>query len=239
VRKGVDTITSPRASHAILKGRIRESEAFIVVGLAFTIAALLGVYLIIERGWPILVLGLLALVGGWGYTAPPLQYKYRTVGLPLVFILMGPLMVVGSYYAVTGLWSWQALALSVPVGLLVTAILHGNEWRDITDDARMGSATLSIRFGRRAAYYTYISLVVGAYMALSISVLFEWLPPATLLAMLSMPLLVRQLRDAELGVTGQQRAIAKIDLETAQLHAAFGALMVLGLLLPVFVPRFA
>jgi 1,4-dihydroxy-2-naphthoate octaprenyltransferase len=239
VRKGVDTITSPRASHAILKGRIREGEAFAVVGVAFGIAALLGIYLIIERGWPILALGLIALVGGWGYTAPPLQYKYRTVGLPLVFMLMGPLMVVGSYYTITGLWSWQALALSVPVGLLVTAILHGNEWRDITDDARMGSATLSIRFGRRAAYYTYISLVVGAYMALSISVLFGWLPPASLLAMLSMPLLVRQLRDAELGVTGQQRAIAKIDLETAQLHAAFGALMVLGLLLPVFVPRFA
>jgi hypothetical protein len=57
--------------------------------------------------------------------------------------------------------------------------------------------------------------------------------------MLSMPLLVRQLRDAELGVTGQQRAIAKIDLETAQLHAAFGFLMVLGLLLPVLVSRFA
>jgi hypothetical protein len=57
--------------------------------------------------------------------------------------------------------------------------------------------------------------------------------------MLSMPLLVRQLRDAELGVAGQQRAIAKIDLETAQLHAAFGLLMVLGLLLPLVIPGLA
>ena len=39
---------------------------------------------------------------GWGYTAPPLQYKYRALGLPLVFLLMGPLMVVGGYYAMTG-----------------------------------------------------------------------------------------------------------------------------------------
>jgi 1,4-dihydroxy-2-naphthoate octaprenyltransferase len=148
-------------------------------------------------------------------------------------------MVTGGYYAVTGIWSWQALVLSVPVGLLVAAILHGNEWRDITDDARMGMATLAIRYGRKAAYYGYISLVVGAYMTLSLAVLLGWLPPASLLAMLSMPLLVRQLRDAELGVTGQQRAIAKIDLETAQLHAAFGFLMVLGLLLPVLVSRFA
>jgi 1,4-dihydroxy-2-naphthoate octaprenyltransferase len=239
VRKGVDTITSPRASHALLKGRIGEREAFAVIGVAFLLAALLGIYLIAERGWPILALGLIALVGGWGYTAPPLQYKYRAAGIPLVFMLMGPLMVTGGYYAVTGIWSWQALVLSVPVGLLVAAILHGNEWRDITDDARMGMATLAIRYGRKAAYYGYISLVVGAYMTLSLAVLLGWLPPASLLAMLSMPLLVRQLRDAELGVTGQQRAIAKIDLETAQLHAAFGFLMVLGLLLPVLVSRFA
>lgn len=239
VRKGVDTITSPRASHALLKGRITEREAFLVVGTAFLLAALLGVYLIIERSWPILVLGLIALLFGWGYTAPPFQYKYRAVGIPLVFTLMGPLMVTGGYFAITGEWSWRALALSVPVGLLVAAILHGNEWRDITDDARMGMATLAIRYGRKAAYYGYVSLVVGAYMTLSVAVLLGWLPPASLLAMLSMPLLVRQLRDADLGATGQQRAIAKIDLETAQLHAAFGFLMILGLMLPLFVPGIA
>jgi hypothetical protein len=39
------------------------------------------------------------------------------------------------------------------------------------------------------------------------------------------------LRSADLGIAGQQRAIAMIDLETAQLHAAFGALLVVGLVL--------
>jgi 1,4-dihydroxy-2-naphthoate octaprenyltransferase len=231
VRRGVDTITSPRASHALLKGRLSEREAFVMLGLAFALAAALGVWLIIERGWPIVALGLLGLVAGYGYTAPPFQYKYRALGIPLVFLLMGPIMVVGGYYAVTGIFSWQALALSVPVGLLVAAILHGNEWRDISDDARMGMATLSIRFGRNAAHYGYVSLVVGAYLALSVAVLMGWLPTMSLLAMLSMPLLVRAIRASELGATGQQRAIAKIDLETAQLHASFGLLLVLGLVL--------
>ena len=36
------------------------------------------------------------------------------------------------------------------------------------------------------------------------------------------------------SMAGQQRAIAMIDLETAQLHAAFGFLMVLGMLLATF-----
>jgi 1,4-dihydroxy-2-naphthoate octaprenyltransferase len=234
----VDTITSPRASLALLKGRIGEREAFVIVGLSFALATLLGVWLILERGWPILALGLIGLVGGWGYTAPPMQYKYRAVGIPLVFTLFGPLSVVGAYYAITGTWSWQALALSVPVGLLVAAILHGNEWRDISDDARMGMASFSIRFGRRAAYYAYISLVVGAYVTLSLGVFLGWLPKESMLAMLSLPLLVRAIRASELGASGQQRAIAMIDLETAQLHAAFGFLMVLGILLALYLPTF-
>jgi 1,4-dihydroxy-2-naphthoate octaprenyltransferase len=231
VRKGVDTITSPRASQALLKGRLTEKEAFALVAVAFALATIIGVWLIIERGWPVLVLGLLGLLGGWGYTAPPLEYKFKAAGIPLVFLLMGPLMVVGAYYVITGQFSWQALVLSIPVGLLVAAILHGNEWRDITDDARAGMATLSIRYGRRAAYFLYISLVVGAYLALTVAVMFGVLPPTSLLAMLSLPLLVRAVRAAELGVSGQQRAIAMIDLETAQLHAAFGLLLVLGLIL--------
>jgi len=231
VRKGIDTITSPRASHALLKGRLTEREAFGVAFSAFLLAAVLGGWLIAERGWPVLLLGLAGLIGGAGYTMPPLQYKFRALGLPLVFVLMGPLMVVGAYYVVTGAFSWRALVVSIPVGLLVTAILHGNEWRDIGDDARAGMATFSIRAGRRAAHIGYVSLVVGAYLALAMAVAAKALPPLTLLAMLSLPLLVRAIRASELGAAGQQRAIAMIDVETAQLHAAFGSLLVLGIAL--------
>lgn len=231
VRKGIDTITSPRASHALLKGRLTEREAFAVALFAFAASAGLGVWLIAERGWPVLLLGLAGLVGGAGYTMPPLQYKFRALGLPLVFLLMGPLMVVGGYYVVTGTFAWRAVVLSLPVGLLVAAILHGNEWRDISDDARAGIATFSIKAGRRAAHIGYVSLVVGAYVALSMAVATKALPPLALLAMLSLPLLVRQIRSSELGASGQQRAIAMIDLQTAQLHALFGGLLVLGVAL--------
>jgi 1,4-dihydroxy-2-naphthoate octaprenyltransferase len=70
---------------------------------------------------------------------------------------------------------------------------------------------------------------VGAYVALAMAVATKVLPPLSLLALLSLPLLVRAIRASELGAAGQQRAIAMIDLETAQLHAAFGFLLVAGL----------
>jgi 1,4-dihydroxy-2-naphthoate octaprenyltransferase len=231
VRQGIDTITSPRASHAIVKGRMTERAAFLAAGVAFALAVLVGVFLLVLRGPAIAVLGILGLVGGWGYTAPPLRYKYRALGVPLVFLLMGPLMVVGSYFAVTGAWSLEALILSVPVGLLVAAILHGNEWRDIGEDTRAGIVTLSSRIGREWAHYGYVALVLGAYITLGLSVAFGLLPAGLLLAILSLPFLAQVVRSAELGASGQARAIAMIDLQTARLHLAFGAFLVLGILL--------
>jgi 1,4-dihydroxy-2-naphthoate octaprenyltransferase len=231
VRQGIDTITSPRASHAIVKGRLTERSALMTAAIAFALAVVVGVYLVVLRGPAIVVLGLLGLIGGWGYTAPPLQYKYRALGVPLVFLLMGPLMVVGTYFAVTGQWSLDALILSVPVGLLVAAILHGNEWRDIGEDTRAGIVTLSSHVGKDWAHYGYVALVLGAYITLGLSVAFRLLPPATLLAIVSLPLLAQVVRSAELGACGQARAIAMIDLQTARLHLAFGALLVVGVLL--------
>ena len=236
VRKGIDTITSPRASHAILKGRIGERGAYAFALAAFGAAALVGVALIAARGLPIVALGVAGLAGGYFYTAPPFEYKFRALGLPLVFLLMGPLMTVGSYYAVSGAWSPAALVLSLPIGLLVAAILHGNEWRDIREDTRAGIVTMSSQIGREWAHFAYLGLTLGAYIVLALAVVAGALPSSTLLAILSLPLLVVVVRAAELGASGQARAIAMIDLQTARLHAAFGLLLVAGVVLAA-VPR--
>ncbi len=231
VRRGTDNITSPRASHAILKGIVSEREAFVIALIGFALATAVGVLLILARGWPMLALGVLGLLGGYFYTAPPFEYKYRALGVPLVFLLMGPLMVAGAYYAVSGTFVWQTLVAAIPVGLLVAAILHANEWRDIAEDARLGARTLSSVIGGRRAYSLYLSLVVGAYLSVAVAVLLGALPLGSILAVLSLPAFVSVLQASALGATGQPRAIAMIDLKTAQLHLAFGAFLALGLAL--------
>ncbi|MGC8633808.1 MAG: LLM class flavin-dependent oxidoreductase [Candidatus Limnocylindrales bacterium] len=234
VRQGIDTITSPRASHAIVKGRVSEHGAYALAIGAFALATLLGVALIIARGLPIAVLGILGLAAGYFYTAPPFQYKYRALGVPLVFVLMGPIMTLGGYFAASGSWSLNALVLSIPVGCLVAAILHGNEWRDISEDTRAGIVTLSARIGKEVAHYAYLGLILGAYMTLAIAVALRLIPIGALLAILSLPFLAQVLRSAELGASGQARAIAMIDLQTARLHLAFGSLLVIGVAISVY-----
>jgi len=229
VRHGIDSITSPRMSMAILKGRISERDAFVVAWSGFILALLMGIFLLVQRGWPIVLLGLIGFIGGYFYTAPPFQYKYRALGLPLVFLLMGPLMVGGSYFAVTGTFDPNVLIVSLPVGLLVTAILHGNEWRDVAEDTRHGFTTFSAQVGREAAHWVYVMLILGAYVAVGLAVMVGALPTLALLTLFSLPLVALILRDAERGAEGHLRAIAMIDLMTARLHSAFGVLLLVGL----------
>lgn len=229
VRGGVDSITSPRASLAVLKGRLSEHQALAYAVTALALAVGLGGWLIAARGWPVTLLGIAGLLGGVGYTAPPLRLKYRALGLPVVFILMGPVMVEGSYYVVTGRLDLAGFVVSLPIGCLVTAILHGNEWRDIADDARVGVSTLAIKIGGRRAYFAYLGLVLGAYLALVCEVLAGAVPTDAIAAALSLPLLVRVVLAAALGARGERRPLTTIDLSTAQLHALFGALLVAGL----------
>ncbi len=231
VRNGVDSITSPRASQTLLKGRIKESEAFKLGIFIFGLASLLGIGMAFVRGWSVIVLGVLGLIACYGYTAPPFQFKYKAAGIPLVFTLMGPLTVIGAYYVITGTWDINAFIVSIPIGLLITAVLHGNEWRDIADDARYGVGTFAAQIGRRWSFLAYVGFITAAFLSVVIAVLFRDLPVTSLLALFSLPLLVRSVQASAMGINGQQRAIAKIDIETAQLHAVFGMLLVIGLAL--------
>lgn len=231
VRKGIDTITSPRASHAVLKGRFTEAGAYRFALLLFATGIALGLYLVYLRGPLLLGLGVIGVLGGYGYTAPPFEYKYKALGVPIIFTMMGPLTVIGSYVAVSGAWNPNALVLSLPIGFLVAAIVHGNDWRDISDDTRAGIQTISSLMGRYWARYAYLGLLLCAYASLGVAIAVRALPATTVLALFSLPFLAQVIGSAELGAQGQARAIAKIDLETAHLHLAFGSLLVAGLLL--------
>jgi 1,4-dihydroxy-2-naphthoate octaprenyltransferase len=235
VRQGIDKITSPRASHALVKGALTEREAFVLAFASFGLVILIGLVLIALRGPLMLAFGILGLVAGYGYTGPPFQYKFHALAVPLVFLLMGPIEVVGSYFAISGRFDSVALVASLPIGLLVAAILHANEWRDISEDARTGIATLSAAIGARRAHYLYMGLVTGAYLTVGIAAMGHLLPVSSLLVILSLPMFISVVRAAEFGASGQVHALSLIDLKTARLHMIFGFLLALGLALARYV----
>ncbi len=135
-----------------------------LVGLAlFGLAGLVGLFIAWRTGWPVLILGLVGFLGGFFYTGEPLNYKRRGLAVPLVFFLMGVIMISGSYYAVSRDFSWDIAAISVPVSFLVSLILLANELRDFEADTRYGIRTLTVRIGYSRAVILYCVLLLLAY----------------------------------------------------------------------------
>jgi 1,4-dihydroxy-2-naphthoate octaprenyltransferase len=175
---------------------------------------------------PIVVLGLVGLLGGFFYTGKPFGYKYRALGDLGIFALFGPLMVLGAFIVQTGQFDWMPLLIALPIGFLVTAILHANNLRDMPFDSRAGIRTLALVAGRGGSRAIYALLVIGAYamvVGFSVTGVVSWF---ALIAFLSAPIAARNLKLVMRASDPKELAMA--DVMTAQLHMVFGLLMTVG-----------
>ncbi|WP_210396599.1 prenyltransferase [Motiliproteus sediminis] len=139
------------------------------IGLGlFVVVGLLALPLLWHAGWPLLLLALIGLVGAIGYTQEPINYKRRGLGVPLVFWLMGVLMVCGAYLAVAGSWRDDLWWRSLPVACLTALLLLSNELRDWEEDSERGIRTLCVRWGYEVGRSIYLSLL-GASLLLPLA----------------------------------------------------------------------
>ena len=128
--------------------------------LAILTASAIGLWFVWLRGWPMLLLGVLGVLGGWSYAAGPANFKARGLGVIAVFFLTGVLMVGGAYYAMLGSVSAQVLWLSLPFSLFASLLLLSNELRDFERDRRDGHRTFTVRFGYDRGVLLYRLLVL-------------------------------------------------------------------------------
>lgn len=232
--KGVDRDETYGSSRVLTEGLLTPRQLLAAGILLFAVGFSLGLLLVAVRGWPIFILGVIGLLGGWFYTGGPVAYKYVALGDILVFILMGPLMVIGSYLALTGGFNLTVFYASLPVGCLVAAILHANNLRDIPHDARANIRTMAMVLGVPAAKAIYVGLVVGAYLVVAVMVLARLVTPLALVVLLTLPLAVRNVKAVLASVPGDPESIAMGDVMSAQLHLAFCALFGLSIFVGTF-----
>lgn len=146
------------------------------IGLAcLALATGIGLVLVALRGWGLLVIGILGLAGAIAYTTEPFNYKRRGLGVALVFWLMGVLMIVGSYMALTGAPSWRVFWHSLPLSFLISALLLANEIRDVERDRSNRIRTLSVRIGLKSARRLYWVLIACSYGFSGVYAAMGWL----------------------------------------------------------------
>jgi 1,4-dihydroxy-2-naphthoate octaprenyltransferase len=234
-KKGVDSKETQGSSKVLPFGLMRPGEILAGSIVLWIIGIALGLWLVYLRGTPILILGIVGFIGGVFYTAKPIGIKYRALGVPWVFTLMGPLMVLGAYVAQGLPFSWHVIWISLPIGFLVAAILHANDFRDIEDDARAGFATVSGAVGRKVAAVEYYFMLAGAYISVIIMVAYKVLSPWALVVFLTVPVALKLVTIIRPNADNSNPAMAMVDVQTAQFHFLFGLLLAVSLVLNKFV----
>jgi len=233
-QKGVDRVDTYGGSRVIVDGLLSPKQVFWGSVILFVSTLCIGLVFVVIHGWPILLLGLIGILGGVFYTATPVGYKYLGLGDLLVFILMGPLMVIGSFYVLTGTFQYKVLWISLPIGFLVAAILSANNLRDVLHDTQAGIKSTASVLGFRWARLEYSMLVLGAYITTLIMMAFGILPLWSLLTLLLIPLAVKNIKAALSSVSDKPETIAALDIQTAQVHLLFGILLMISVLLGAF-----
>lgn len=167
--KGVDT-GKRMGPRRLVQGGLVSPEKMRKVTLGiFSLAALLGVYLMLVGGWQIGVLSLAAILFGYLYTGGPFPLGYLGLGDLFVLIFFGPVATGGVYYLLAGKLSATAILAGFPPGLLSTAILVMNNLRDYETDKKANKKSLPVRFGMEFGKWEFaFSIFLGALIPLVI-----------------------------------------------------------------------
>lgn len=187
--KGTDTVENHTRSPELVTGAISPKQALYAAGACMLVVAVCGLLFIWHMpDWNtrlgMLLFGVAGLGGAAMYTVGA-SYKYHGLGQAGVFVLMGVLMPLGTYYTMAGTVNWDVLLLSLPNAFAITAVLAGNEVRDYYSDKEAHAGTLSGRMSYRNAMGLYLAEVVAAPAILLVLVACGTVPWPCLLALVS------------------------------------------------------
>ncbi|HLI45993.1 MAG TPA: prenyltransferase, partial [Geobacterales bacterium] len=188
-KNGLDSKSYFRAQympHPILDGLVSERGLINMIIIHYVIAATFAAYLAMIRGPLIVVFTLLGIFFGYAYQAGP-KLKYIALGEISTFIVWGPLMVGGSYFAITGSLDLNVFLISIPYALMVMLILFGKHIDKYESDKKLGVKTLPVVIGIENAKKVSIFIGLLSYIFIMIFIVLRLLPLTTSIIFLTIP----------------------------------------------------
>ena len=193
--------------------------------ILFVVGVLIGVSIALLSG-PVLWI-----IGGVGVLLTILYsfLKHHALGDLDIFIIFGVLPVIGTAYAVTGVLHWDALVLSLPIGIITVSVLHANNTVDIVSDGAAGIKTFAMLIGGKASSILYSVYMVIPFLCVIGAVAVGRLHPMALLCLVAAIPAWKNLKQAcgydKLGI----EALKGLDQGSAKLQMAFSVLLSAGL----------
>ncbi len=225
-KRGADTEDRLGPPRMVSLGVISSKQMWTATWLMIGVAAIAGIALTVIAGPLVLIIGVASIVAMLGYVGGPVPYGYRGFGEVFVFVFFGLIATVGSRYVHDMTVPLTAWLLAVPIGMLVTAILVVNNYRDIDTDRAAGKRTLAVILGRERTKTLFALLVYGAYPLIVLFAMAGWTPRATLFAALLTPFATAPVRIVYAKTEGAA-LIRSLQL-TGKLHLWTGVVLAAG-----------
>lgn len=227
-KHGFDTADRLGPLRVTQSGLLQPASVKKAMIIVLCVAGATGLLLAVIAGWPVLAIGLTCILAALAYSGGPFPLASHGLGDLFVFIFFGLVAVCGTYFVQTGNLTVQVVQYSIPIGLLITAILVINNLRDIPTDLKTGKNTLAVKIGQQATRMEYLVLIMGAYVLPALWFLSRKFPIWILLPLLSLPMaavLVNKVRDAD------GAALNPVLGGTASLSLAYSLLLAVGIVL--------
>ncbi|MGK2964784.1 MAG: 1,4-dihydroxy-2-naphthoate octaprenyltransferase [Tepidiformaceae bacterium] len=234
-KKGADNENSLGPRGFLMRGVVPPKAVLAAGLLCFAAGITIGLILCATTSWSLLWLGVASVAAGFLYTGAPIHLAYIALGELTVFFFMGPVIVLGAYFVQTETWAWEPIVAALPIGFLVTAVLHANNLRDIDNDRATGKRTLATLLGRERAQVEMYLLFAGCYVSLLIAAAVGAIPWPGLIALATAPLAIPIFKIV--AAEGSPKRLNFALFKTVQLHMRFGGVLAFGLLLNLLIDR--
>ena len=216
----------------IQQGIISPKTTLLAAFVCLAAGSAVGVAIVLmTRSLFILILGLIGLLGGFFYTAPPIKLGYRCIGELVIALLFGLLPVYGAYYLQTDTIDTVPILPACIVGILIFLVILVNEFPDVTADAAVNKRTLVVRFGVPPSIWIYRAVLIASYIiAAAAMLIYRSMFFAGLFYLFTLPIAVvaiKSVNKEDLVKPGQYRA----SQITVLLHTAGALALTVGLII--------
>jgi 1,4-dihydroxy-2-naphthoate octaprenyltransferase len=231
--RGLDTEDSHGIGGAIVREGIRPKTILNVALSLYGIALLLGIYICSSSSWWLALVGLFCMLIGYLYTGGPLPIAHTPFGEIVSGFFMGMIIILISFFIQTGTVTSTSVLVSIPIFILVGAIMLSNNIRDLDGDKEFGRKTLAILIGRKAAIKLLAGMFIISYAWVFILIALNIISPWLAIVVLSAPKAIK----ATKGFIGKTIPIQMMPAmkATAQTNTIFGFLLSIGLFIGYFI----
>lgn len=185
----------------LIDGKATINQTLFVSLFYFGLASLIGLYLLIACGWPVVVIAFIAAIFCILYPS----LTYWGLGEVAVGMTFAPLLFAGTSFVMLGEIPGDILLLSVSTGLLTVGLLHTHALMDFDCDVRDNKKTLCTILGSKQKSLLALDLMMaGAYVNIFVCILLKTLPIATIATFLTVPLAITLHKLMKLGITNPE-----------------------------------